>query len=160
MIPEKLVQFLEQRANVAFAGTRNRDLVPSGHRISGWSVAGDGRTMTAFTPEPLTAGVLEALQTNGELALTVEAFPAHETYQFKGRYVSHRPVHDEDFAIVARVRERFIRNMRTVFPAIPEHIAGAFTSPPVVAVAFEVAEIFVQTPGPGAGARIVPPAQV
>ena len=159
MIPERLVQFLEQRANVAFAGTRNRELVPRGHRISGWSIGADGRTLTAFTPEPLTADVLESLQTNGELALTVEALPAHETYQFKGRYVSHRPARGEDFPIVDRIRQRFIKNMRTVFPALPERIVGAFTSEPIFALEFEVREIFVQTPGPGAGARIVPPAQ-
>jgi hypothetical protein len=158
LIPEKIVQFLEQRANVAFAGTRNRDLVPFGHRVSGWSLGADGRTLTAFTPEPFTAGVLESLQENGELALTVEAFPAHETYQFKGRYVSHRPAYGEDFAIVDRIRARFIKNMRTVFPMLPEGIAGAFTSKPVFAVEFEVSEIYVQSPGPGAGARIVPPA--
>ena len=159
MIPEKIVQFLEQRANVAFAGTRNRDLVPFGHRISGWSIGTDGRTLTAFTPEPLTASVVESLQENGQLALTVEAFPAHETYQFKGRYVSHRPAHRDDNAIVDRIRERFIKNMRAIFPVLPEGIAGAFTSKPVVAVEFEVSEIYVQTPGPGAGARIVPPAE-
>ena len=159
MIPEKIVQFLEQRANVAFAGTRNRDLVPCGHRVSGWSIGADGRTLTAFTPEPVTPGLIESLQENGELALTVEAFPAHETYQFKGRYMSHRPARHEDFAIVDRIRERFIKNMRAIFPALPEGIAGAFASKPAFAVEFEVAEIYVQSPGPGAGARIVPPAE-
>jgi len=38
-------------------------------------------------------------------------------------------------------------------------IVGAFVSTPALAVEFEVSEIFVQTPGPGAGARIVPPAE-
>ena len=159
MIPEKIAQFLEQRANVAFAGTRNRDLVPFGHRVSGWCIAADGHTMTAFTPEPFTAGLVESLQENGELALTVEDFPAHETYQFKGRYVSHRPAHRDDNAIVDPIRERFIKNMRAIFPGLPVGLVGAFTSKPAFAVEFEVSEIFVQTPGPGAGARIVPPAE-
>jgi hypothetical protein len=157
IIPEKIARFLEQRANVAFAGTRNRDLVPFGHRVSGWCIGADGRSLTAFIPEP--AGLVESLQENGELALTVEDFPSHETYQFKGRYVSHRPAHREDLAIVDRIRERFIKNMRAVYPVLPEGIAGAFTSKPALAVEFEVSEIYVQTPGPGAGARIVPPAE-
>ena len=158
-IPEKIVRFLEQRANVAFAGTRNRDLVPLGHRVSGWSIGADGRTVTVLLPELLTPGLVESLQENGELALTVEDFPAHETYQFKGRYLSHRPTHREDIAIVDRIRERFMKSMRAVFPALPEGVAGAFISKPVLAVEFEVFEIYVQTPGPGAGARIVPPAE-
>ena len=38
MIPGKIVRFLEQHANLAFAGTRDRDRVPYGHRVSGWHV--------------------------------------------------------------------------------------------------------------------------
>ena len=159
MIPGKIAQFLEQRANVAFAGTRNRDMVPFGHRVSGWCVGPDGRTLTAFVPEPFTAGLVESLQENGELALTVEDFPAHETYQFKGRYVRHRPVQREDIDIVDRIRERFMKSMRAVYPAVPGGVAGAFISTPGLAVEFEVFEIYSQTPGPGAGARLVPPAE-
>src|SRR5215207_8487381 len=144
MIPEKIARFLEQRANVAFAGTRNRDLVPFGLRVSGWCIGTDGRTVTALTPEPFTPGLVESLQENGQLALTVEDFPAHETYQFKGRYVSHRPARREDLAIVDRIRQRFMKSMRAVFPVLPEGIAGAFISKPALAVEFEVCEIYVQ----------------
>jgi hypothetical protein len=159
MIPGKIVRFLEQQANVAFAGTRNRDLVPSGHRVSGWCIGADGRTLTAFVPEPFTAHLVESLQDNGAFALTVEDFPSHETYQFKGWYLRHRPVQPEDINIVDGIRERFMKNMRTVFPSLPEGIAGAFISKPGLAVEFEVFEVYVQTPGPGAGTRLVPPAE-
>src|SRR6185436_9620075 len=125
VIPEKIARFLEQRANVAFAGTRNRDLVPFGHRVSGWCIGADGRTLTAFVPQPFTAGLLESLQENGELALTVEDFPTHETYQFKGKYVRHRPVQRDDTDIVDRIRERFLKSMKTVYPAVPEGIVRA-----------------------------------
>ena len=133
--------------------------MPFGHRVSGWCIGADERTLTAFVPEPVTAGLVESLQENGEFALTVEDFPVHETYQFKGRYVRHRPVQREDIDIVDRIRERFMKNLRTVFPAMPEAMSGAFISKPALAVEFEVSEIYVQTPGPGAGARIVPPAE-
>jgi hypothetical protein len=159
MLPGKITQFLEQRANVAFAGTRTHDLVPIGHRIAGWRIGADGRTLTAILSEPLTVGLVESLQENGELALTVEAFPAHETYQFKGRYLRHRPVEPEDVAIVDRIRERFVKNLRTIFPVVPERIFGAFISPPGLAVEFEVRDVYLQTPGPSAGMRVVPPAE-
>jgi hypothetical protein len=157
LIPGKIAQFVEQRANLAFAGTRNRDLVPFGHRASGWSIGADGRTVTVFVSEPSTAGLVESLQENGRIALTIEDFPSHETYQFKGRYVRHRPVQRDDLDIVDRIRARFVKNMRTVFAAVPEVIVAAFISTPRLAVEFEVLEIFVQTPGPGAGTRLVPP---
>jgi hypothetical protein len=159
ILPGKIVQFLEQRANVAFAGARSRDLVPLGSRVSGWRIGADGRTLIALVPEPHTAGFVESLKENGEMALTVESFPSHETYQFKGRFVRHRPVQRDDLDMVDRIRDRFLKNLRTVYSMLPESIGAAFISPPGLAVEFDVLEIYLQTPGPGAGARLVPPAE-
>ena len=157
MIPGKIVRFLEQHANVAFAGTRDRHLVPYGHRVCGWRVNADQRSMTAFVPEEFTPGLVESLQENGELAVTVEEFPSHETYQFKGRYLRHRGVLQEDVETVDRIRRRFVRSLRPIITAAPEDVLKAFVSKPSLAVEFEVLEIYLQTPGPGAGTRLIPP---
>ena len=155
MIPGKIVRFLEQYANVAFAGTRDRDLVPYGHRVCGWSVGADQRTMTAFIPEEFRPKLIESLQDNGELAVTVEEFPSHETYQFKGRYMRHRPVRHEDVEIVDRIRRRFVKSLRPLMPHAPEEACETHSSRShALAVEFEVLEVYLQTPGPGAGARI------
>ena len=159
LIPGKIVRFLEQYANVAFAGTRDRDLVPSGHRLCGWRVGTDQRTMTALIPEVFTPRLVELLQENGELAVTVEEFPSHETYQFKGRYLRNRAVRDDDVEIVDRIRKRFVRSLRPMFAHAPEGVLQAFVSKPSLAVEFEVLEIYLQTPGPGAGTRLVPPVE-
>ncbi|HKE82534.1 MAG TPA: hypothetical protein VKB50_02225 [Vicinamibacterales bacterium] len=157
MIPGKLVRFLEQYANVAFAGIRDRDLVPFGHRVSGWRVGVDQRTMTIMLPDEFLERLVESLQHNGELAVTVEESPTHETYQFKGRYLRHREIQDDDNAIVDRIRRRFAKSLRQLYPDAPEDVLNAFVSPASLAVDFEVAEIYLQTPGPGAGTRLVPP---
>ena len=157
MIPGKLVRFLEQYATVAFAGIRDRDLVPFGHRVSGWRVGADHRTMTILVPDEFLEKLVESLQHNGELAVTVEEFPSHETYQFKGRYLRHRGVQDDDTEMADRVRRRFAKSLRTLNPDAPEDVLNAFVSPPSLAVEFEVREIYLQTPGPGAGTRLVPP---
>ena len=159
MIPGKIVRFLEQYANVAFAGTRDRALVPHGHCVSGWHVGAGGRTLTVLVPEPFTAHLVESLEDNGQLAVTVEEFPSHETYQFKGRYLRHRPLQQEDVEIVDRIRERLVRSLRPIYSDVPEHLLNAFVVKPSLAVEFEVVEIYLQTPGPGAGARIVPPVE-
>ena len=109
--------------------------------------------------EHFTANLVESLQDNGELALTVEEFPSHETYQFKGRYLRHRAVQDEDLEVVGRIRERFLKSIRHLYADAPEHLLNAFIQAPAVAVEFEVREIYLQTPGPGAGTRLVPPAE-
>jgi hypothetical protein len=157
VIPGKLVRFLEQHANVAFAGIRDRDLVPFGHRVCGWRVGADRRTMTILFPDESNERLLELLQQNSELALTVEEFPSHETYQFKGHYRQHRGIEGDDVESVERVRRRFVKSLRPMYPDAPEHVLKAFISPPALAVEFEVLEIYLQTPGPGAGTRLVPP---
>jgi hypothetical protein len=159
VIPGKIVRFLEQYANVGFAGTRDRDLVPFGHRVSGWRVAADQRLMTMLVADTPQATLMESLQENGELAVTIEEFPSHETYQFKGRYLSHRPVIEDDRELVDRIRKRFVKSIRPVFPDAPEDMLGAIVSPPSLAVDFEVFEIYLQTPGPGAGSRLIPPGE-
>jgi hypothetical protein len=156
MIPGKIVRFLEQSANVAFAGTRDSNLVPHGHRVSGWGVGPDARTLTALLSAPVTGELLESLQDNGQFALTVEEFPSHETYQFKGRYLRHRPAQPEDVACVDRIRGRFVKGLRHAFADAPEDMLKAFVDRPRLAIEFEVREIYLQTPGPGAGTRLVP----
>src|SRR5689334_23138405 len=121
IIPGRILRFLE-RANVAFAGTRNGELVPYGHRVSGWLVDAGGRMLTALVPGSFTANLVESLQDNGELALTVEEFPSHETYQFKGRYVRHRAVQEEDLEAAERIRQRFSKGVGRVFTDAPETV--------------------------------------
>jgi hypothetical protein len=157
VIPGKIIRFLEQYANLGFAGTRSRELVPFGHRVSGWRLDGDGRTLTALVAELFTDHLVESLEDNGEFALTVGEFPSHETYQFKGRYRSHRPLRAEDHEAIDRIRERFVKSMRHLYADAPEPALKAFIPQPSVAVEFEVSEVYLQTPGPGAGVRLVPP---
>src|SRR5262245_27335942 len=159
LIPGKLIRFLEQYANVAYAGIRDRDLVPFGHRVSGWRVGADQRTMTILVPDEFLERLVESLQQNRELAVTVEEFPSHETYQFKGQHRQHRAVQSDDVEIADRVRRRFVKSLRPIHPDAPEHVLNAFVSPPSLAVEFEVLEIYLQTPGPGAGSRLVPPVE-
>ena len=156
MIPHRIVRFLEHDANLAFAGTRDRHLVPCGHRVSAWQVGNNRRTLTAYVGETFTDGLLEALEDNGQLALTVEEFPSHETYQFKGQFLRHRPIADDDLALVDRVRDRFVRRMKSLNTDVPPSALSDYILKPSLAVEFEVHDIFVQTPGPGAGKRVEP----
>ena len=157
LIPGKLVRFLEQYANVAYAGIRDRDLVPFGHRVSGWRVGADQRSITILFPDEFLPRLLESLQENRELALTVEEFPSHETYQFKGHYLRHRGIERGDVEIADRLRQRWVRSLKPMFADAPEDVLKGFVSPPSLAVDVEVLEIYLQTPGPGAGTRLVPP---
>jgi hypothetical protein len=154
MIPAKIVAFLG-RANVAQAGTRDRHLAPCGHRVSAWHVGADGTSLTALIPETSRRQLIENLEDNGWFTMTAEDYPAHETYQFKGRYLGHRPADARDVAAANGQRERFLRSVLPFFGEAAVRPVRAFTQRPAVAVEFRVLEIFVQTPGPGAGTRIM-----
>ena len=160
MIPGKLERFLEDRANVATAGTRDRDVVPYGHRVVGWRVGADHQTLSCMVPALFVNHLVENLTGNGCFAVTVEEFPTHETYQFKGQYLRHRDAGADDQRLVGRVRERFARGVRSVLAEVPEGILRDCILEPVLVIEMRVDEIFLQTPGPGAGTRIVPHAEL
>ena len=155
VIPGKIVSFVEQRANVASCGTRDRDLVPHGHRVTGWRVGPERETLECFVPQEFTEDLIESLESNARIAVTIEEFPSHETYQFKGSYLAHRPPAAADLAIHEQCRERFVRSVRTVLN-LPDDVLRAFILKPHIVVSFKVEEIYLQTPGPGAGSRMVP----
>ena len=157
MIPGKIIRFLEERANAGFAGTRDGNLVPSGHRVCGWQVDAAGRTLTALVPLASANRLVEALLDNGRIACTFEEVGTHETYQIKGRYLGHRPVHGVEAELADRVRERLTKALYAQFQAerIDPFVRASIPTP-TLAVAVEVTEVFVQTPGPGAGERIAP----
>ena len=157
MIPGKIVRFLEEYANIGASGTRDENLVPHGQRVSGWRVGADHTTMTVLVPEVFTEHLVSSLEDNGRYAVTIEEVPTHETYQFKGRYLRHRAADGDDRALVGVLRERFVKAVSRLYPQMPVAFPRAFIPDPALAVDFEVQEIYLQTPGPGAGTRIAPP---
>jgi hypothetical protein len=158
MIPPKIIRFLEERANIGFAATRDANLAPHGHRVSGWQIDSEGRRLTAFVPPSSVGHLVESLAHNGRIAVTLEEAGTHETYQIKGRYLSHRPILPAEIDIAGRARERFAKGVRTLFsdPQLVEGLKASIPTPSV-AVEIEVHEVFLQTPGPGAGRRVAPP---
>jgi hypothetical protein len=101
---------------------------------------------------------LESLRENGAIALTIGEMTTHETYQIKGRYLSHRPVQAVEAELADRVRDRLAKTLQALYhdERIDPFVRASIPTP-TLAVAVEVTEVFVQTPGPGAGERIAPP---
>lgn len=153
-IPDAIIGFLNE-ANVGVAGTRNADLVPRVRRISGWRVEADRETIACMFPEAFTPQLVESLEQNGWLSVTIEAVPSHETYQFKGEFLSAGPCTAEDLEACDRIRDRFGKVIPMFYP-FGEAVARAFYIAPSLTIRFRVREIYTQTPGPGAGRRLVP----
>lgn len=154
-VPGIIAEFLNH-ATVAAAGTRDANHVPHVHRVSAWRLEPDRETMACMVPEMYTKGLLESLEENGQIALTIEEIGPHETYQFKGMFAGAAPCTAADLQVFERVRERF-GNVLAMIYGYPEAACRAHIVKPALTVRFRVQEIFVQTPGPAAGRRLVPP---
>jgi len=154
-VPGILIHFLE-RATVAVAGTRDAQRIPHMHRVSAWRLGADQQTMTCCVAAAFEPHLLESLQDNGWFTVTIEEIGPHETYQFKGRYLDWRPCNDEDLEAHRRLVERFTRVVASLY-GISEAACRAHVHEPRIAIRFEILEIYLQTPGPGAGRRLVPP---
>ena len=155
MIPEKIAEFIQGPVFVA-AGTRDEMLRPSHTWAVGTIVNPDRETVMFFVPRGRAERILSNLEGNGKIALGVGS-PTHEAYQLKGTYVSSRPAEERDRAIQEIYRSKWLA--LALQCGYPEQIARpltlGFAYHPAVAITFRVEEIFLQTPGPDAGKKIV-----
>jgi hypothetical protein len=156
MIPGKILAFLEDEGTVGISGTRDANLIPHIHYVSGWSVEPDQRTVRCSIAEGYTTPLLSSLEDNGQFSLTVEKIGSHETYQFKGEFVRDTQPSDADLVAHKRIQDRFAKVVSRFF-SYPEDLCRAYIPRPGLVICFAVREIFLQTPGPGAGRRLYPP---
>jgi hypothetical protein len=153
VIPDRPIEVLHGPAFIQ-VGTRDADLRPAHTFAVGAVVHDDRRTVTFYVPESRARRLLDDLRDNRRVALAF-AWASHEAYQFKGTYLSSRPTTGEDLARQEAYRTALVTAVRQVYP---EEIARPLTLGlayhPGVAVTFRVDEVYLQTPGPGAGTRM------
>jgi hypothetical protein len=152
LVPEHIARFLD-RATFAIAGTRDSELVPHVHRVSGWRITPDRKYVDCFIAPEFSRHLLSSLEDNGEISVTASEVPSHETYQFKGKFVDCRDVGSEELEIYHAYRDRAARRILELFD-FPDPAVRAYVPVPTLIVRFEVRDIFDQTPGPDAGRRV------
>lgn len=166
MIPAEIVRFLDG-ATVGFGATRDDKLIPQVYFIVGWTVGGDRQAITCLFPAQQSEELIPSLEDNGRFSFTVLGSTSgprasnppnpgvdfHECYQFKGDYVASRPANEADVTLVNQKGKQFKALFQPLF-GFSEAACNARFRNPVLAVTFKVHEIYDQTPGPGAGARI------
>jgi hypothetical protein len=154
MIPDRVIEVLSGPSFVQI-GTRDERLRPAHTYAIGAAVHEDRRTVTVLVPIARAARILPHLESNGRIALGV-AQASHEAYQLKGTFVATRPADADDLARQEAYRTALLADARRA--GFPEDIAWALTQgfayTPSVAITFRAEEVFLQTPGPGAGTRL------
>ncbi|GMV15177.1 MAG: pyridoxamine 5'-phosphate oxidase family protein [Polyangiaceae bacterium] len=151
MISDALRQLLRGGVSTML-GTRDAQLVPECARAVGCVVHADGRRLTLFLPQATAARSVANLRDNGQVAVTFSEVPTHRTRQLKGRAVVVREATNAERAIMERYVEAFAKELDIV--GLPPSVSRRIAFLPAHAVEIEVTEVFDQTPGPGAGARL------
>jgi hypothetical protein len=154
MIPDRVVEVLHGPAWIQI-GSRDETLRPAHTLAIGAVVHDDRQTVTVFVPTARSDRVLRDLRDNGRIALGV-SLASHEAYQLKGTYVSSRPTDDAERARQEAQRAAMLASaMEAGFPeGIARPLTLGLAYAPGVAITFRVEEVFLQTPGPGAGSRL------
>ena len=119
--------------------------------LAPWPMVTKG-AVTVFVPEIAGAPTFENFAENGRVSVTIADAPTHETYQFKGQLSEIRPCSEADYT----VQEIYISKLNSYLEPFGygNWIWNGFVVKPAKAVTFAVEDIFVQTPGPGAGEKI------
>jgi hypothetical protein len=149
-LPPDLAALLEGPA-IMHLGTRSADLVPSSTLAFGLRSAGDGREVTVFLAVELSAIPLGNLRDNGQMALSAVRPTTNQAIQLKGVWLGERRTDESDRAFVEHYRDLLTTEMGLV--GVPHSVWRRISWWPTLALRMEVRDVFVQTPGPGAGRR-------
>lgn len=148
-LPAEITAFLDQPVTIIL-GTCGAGFSPDIARGMGLALR-DGAVEVVISRWQWP-GAVANLAANGALALTVSDPRSYRTYQLKGQASLH-PAGAAEQALA----EEYRRRMLDLFAALSmaEDFAGKWLSLRDLVVArLEVAECFVQTPGPQAGRRV------
>jgi sugar/nucleoside kinase (ribokinase family) len=151
MIDRDLAAFLEEGLAIHI-GTRDADLEPNGTRATAITTDEDGQHITIFVPKAAEARVLPNLEANGHGAVVLVRVSDERSCQIKGVFVEARAAADRDRAFVMDPWDRFVQNIEQI--GLPRAVTGHWKMWPCLAIRLKVAELFDQTPGPRAGARL------
>jgi hypothetical protein len=146
MIPDRLVVFLHGPV-LTWVATRDARLRPSVTWAFGARVAAATDQITALVPDVEAERTKRNLEQNGLVAFTAVEPLSHEAYQFKGKLVEMRPSSEEERAVQDIHRSKLIAHVAM----FPRELFAGYELYPSTAVTFRVEDVFVQTPGPGAG---------
>ncbi|MBI1735526.1 MAG: hypothetical protein HYR51_10160 [Candidatus Rokubacteria bacterium] len=154
MIPDRVVEVVSGPAVIQVA-TRDAALRPAHTLAVGAFVHDDRATVTVYVAELRAAQTLANLADNGRIAVAC-GLVSHEAYQLKGACLESRPTTDDDVRRQEAYRAAILAAMRRAYPdAIAVPLTQGMPYRPGVAITFRVESVFLQTPGPGAGARMV-----
>ena len=148
MLTDFVIDFLAVARSVA-AGSCDAQGRPHATRCAALRIAEDRQHATLFLAEHLAQPILRNVADNPRLAIQVSHPLDHRTVQLKGQVVATAQASEAD----RRYIEEYVSELATVVDQIgmPFDRVARMAHWPAAAIRMRVSEVFLQTPGPGAG---------
>jgi hypothetical protein len=148
VITDAVIEFLTVGRSVA-AGSCDASGLPHATRCAAVRIEADRKHATLFLAQRLAESTLRHVAENPRLAIQISHPLDHRTVQLKGRVTATGEAAAEDRAYI----ERYVSELAAVVDQIgmPYDRVVRMAHWPAAAITLCVSEVFLQTPGPGAG---------
>lgn len=152
VVPSWHVEFLKQPLSFWLA-TASSDNIPEPIKCTGITFDPLTDTFTCFAPLKFARTGFEHLRKNPILALVGVELHTYEGYQYKGPYLSRRDCTPQE----VEFQHQYMKEFTDILNSFGYSGAGyykAYIQPPLVAITFQAAQVFDQSPKIGTGGEI------
>lgn len=150
MLSEDLVDLIESGVSMTLA-TRDAERMPECARAFGARVHPDRTHLTIYVPCSTAGRTLANLAIEPRIAVSFSRTHDHRTYQLKGTATA-RDAREDERSMIESYRASFASSLD--LSGIPRRLTMRARVWPAIALELEISDVFAQTPGPGAGARV------
>lgn len=150
-LSDEIAAFLRQGVSL-LVGTCDASGAPECMRAVGAEVQPDRRHLVIYLPEATSRETRIKLLGHPRIAVLASYPLDHRSLQLKGSVKRLSVADDAALGSIQRYLETFAGVLEGV--GMPSDVVHSLSHWPAFAVELEVEELFVQTPGPGAGARL------
>ncbi|MEX6501005.1 hypothetical protein [Pseudomonas zhanjiangensis] len=155
-LSEEQIRFIESGVSISLA-SRDVRRVPSVSKGVGCRVASDRCQIRVLVDAAQSGQLLEDVAASGALAVVFCLPSSHRTLQLKGRDAREVPLSAGDAELAARHRDAFAADLLPLGYALPfARATHDYQVERLRALSFTLSDLFEQTPGPHAGARLEP----
>lgn len=124
-------------------------------RATGLRIHPDGLHVTVYLPAATSRNTVTDVTENPRVAILVSQPLSHRSFQIKGAVTQVAQAPDDARAFIEEYLAGFARVLETI--GMPYEVVMMLSHWPSLALEVRLSELYLQTPGPGAGARLSGP---
>jgi hypothetical protein len=151
VISEDVASFVESGVTM-LVGTRDGDYRPESVRGFGARVEAGREDLTVFVAAVTAARTLANARQNGRIAVCFTRIADHRSIQLKGRVLEVREASADERPLLDRYGQLMVQMFGEI--GVPPRLVLRMNRWPAHALRLRVHDVFVQTPGPGAGSPL------